>query len=75
MHPYSYGATLLAIANGVNDLISGILASQNTEENDEAEQKGIYLAIGGLVGSSLFITTTVTAIMIFTTSSIKVNAL
>jgi len=58
---------LLGIANGSNDIITGILAALLTEEEDEIEQQGIHLAVGGLVGSSLFSTTIVLGVIIFTT--------
>ena len=65
--------TLLAFGNGAPDIITGILAARATEEEDEAEQKGIYLSIGGLVGSSFFIITVVLGIIIYTSKTYEIK--
>ncbi len=65
--------TLLAIANGTSDLVSGILATLSTGKNAKSEQQGIYLGIGGFVGSAVFISTVVIGAMILSSAEGKIK--
>ena len=63
MPPYHNGVTLLAIANGAEDLTSTIVAALAGETSDVARNP-IYLAIGTLVGTAVFINMVVTPVLI-----------
>ena len=68
------GVTLLAFANGAQDVITTIVASLSGGGGG-ANSSGIYLAIGALVGSATFITGIISSIIVLLskTRSMEVN--
>ncbi len=56
------GVTLLAAANGANDLATSLIAAFGEEASD-VERNPIYLSIGELIGAGLFINMVVTSVI------------
>ena len=53
-----HGVTFLAFGNGANDVLSAFAAGGGNDEN------GIYMSMGAILGSSLFVTTVVSALVV-----------
>ena len=54
--------TLLAVANGAQDLASTLVAALSGETSD-VSRNPIYLAIGALVGAAVFINMIITSVI------------
>ena len=57
-----YGVTLLALANGAQDLASSIVAAGANEASD-VSRNPIYLGMGALIGAAAVITMVITSVI------------